>query len=85
MRNPGLAERTGRGVDLIFQGLLRYGRPEPDYSGSNASTVQVVLSSTEADLPFLKMIIEEENRTQSSFHFPRCFDRPFSSPQHSTR
>ncbi len=65
IKRIGLAERTGRGVDLIFQGLLRYGRPEPDYSGSNASTVQVVLSSTEADLPFLKMIIEEENRTQS--------------------
>lgn len=66
IKRIGLAERTGRGVDLIFQGLLRYGRPEPDYSGSNASTVQVILSSTEADLPFLKMIIEEENRTQSS-------------------
>ena len=25
-----LAERTGRGIDLIFQGLLRYGRPAPD-------------------------------------------------------
>ena len=65
IKRIGLAERTGRGVDLIFQGLLRYGRPEPDYSGSDASTVQVVLSSTEADLPFYKMIIEEENRTQS--------------------
>jgi ATP-dependent DNA helicase RecG len=65
IKRIGLAERTGRGVDLIFQGLLRYGRPEPDYSSSDASTVQVVLSSTEADLPFLKMIIEEENRTQS--------------------
>ncbi|NJN20724.1 MAG: ATPase [Leptolyngbya sp. RL_3_1] len=65
IKRVGLAERTGRGVDLIFQGLLRYGRPEPDYSGSDATTVKVVLSSTEADLPFIKMIIEEENRTQS--------------------
>jgi ATP-dependent DNA helicase RecG len=65
IKRIGLAERTGRGVDLIFQGLLRYGRPEPDYSGSDTSTVQVVLSSTEADLPFYKMIIDEENRTQS--------------------
>lgn len=66
IKRIGLAERTGRGVDLIFQGLLRYGRPEPDYSGSDTTTVKVVLSSTEADRPFIKMIIEEENRTQSS-------------------
>lgn len=65
IKRIGLAERTGRGVDLIFEGLLRYGRPEPDYSASDASTVQVVLSSTEADRPFIKMIFEEENRTQS--------------------
>ena len=65
IKRIGLAERTGRGVDLIFQGLLRYGRPEPDYSGSDATTVKVVLSSTAADRPFIKMIIEEENRTQS--------------------
>lgn len=63
IKRIGLAERTGRGVDLIFQGLLRYGRPEPDYSGSGTSTVKVVLSSTAADIPFLKMIVEEESRT----------------------
>jgi ATP-dependent DNA helicase RecG len=65
IKRIGLAERTGRGVDLIFQGLLRYGRPEPDYSGSSSSAVKVLLSSTEADIPFLKMIVEEEARTGS--------------------
>lgn len=64
IKRIGLAERTGRGVDLIFQGFLRYGRPEPDYSRSDTSTVQVLLQSTEADIPFLKMIVEEETRTQ---------------------
>lgn len=65
IKRIGLAERTGRGVDLIFQGLLRYGRPEPDYSSSDASTVQIILSSTKADIPFLKMIVEEEAQTGS--------------------
>lgn len=65
IKRIGLAERTGRGVDLIFQGLLRYGRPEPDYSSSDATTVQVILSSTKADIPFLKMIVEEEAQTRS--------------------
>jgi ATP-dependent DNA helicase RecG len=66
IKRIGIAERTGRGVDLIFQGLLRYGRPEPDYSSSNASTVQVILSSAAADIPFFRMIVEEEAKTGRS-------------------
>lgn len=62
IKRIGLAERTGRGVDLIFQGLLRYGRPAPDYTGSDTTTVKVILSCTKADVPFYKMIVEEESR-----------------------
>lgn len=62
IKRIGLAERTGRGVDLIYEGLLRYGRPAPDYSRSDPTTVVVQLSSTKADIPFLRMIIEEEER-----------------------
>jgi ATP-dependent DNA helicase RecG len=65
VKRIGLAERTGRGVDLIFQGLLRYGRPKPDYSSSTNSNVKVILRSSEADIPFLTMIVEEEARTGS--------------------
>lgn len=61
----GLAERTGRGVDLIYRGLLRYGRPAPSYRRSDTSTVVVEMSSAEADLPFLQMILEEEQRLNS--------------------
>lgn len=64
IKRIGLAERTGRGVDLIYEGLLRFGRPAPDYTRSDATTVVVYLSSAEADLPFLRMILEQENRTQ---------------------
>jgi len=64
IKRIGLAERTGRGVDLIYEGLLRFGRPAPDYTRSDATTVVVALSSAEADLPFLRMILEQENRTQ---------------------
>jgi ATP-dependent DNA helicase RecG len=62
MKRIGLAERTGRGVDVIYEGLLRYGRPAPDYSRSDATTVVVRLSSEQADRPFLRMIVEEEER-----------------------
>jgi ATP-dependent DNA helicase RecG len=58
----GLAERTGRGVDLIYQGLLRYGRPPPNYSRTDRSTVVVELSGSEADLNFLKLVLEQERQ-----------------------
>ena len=65
IKRIGLAERTGRGVDLIYQGLLRYGRPAPDYRRSDAYSVVVRLPGGEADLPLLLVVIEEENRRQS--------------------
>ncbi len=58
----GLAERTGRGVDLIYQGLLRYGRPAPSYARSDRSTVVVELSCSEADLNFVKLVLDQEQR-----------------------
>lgn len=58
----GLAERTGRGVDLIYQGLLRYGRPPPSYARSDSSSVMVEINCAEADLNFLKLVLEQERR-----------------------
>ncbi len=60
-----MAERTGRGVDLIYQGLLRYGRPAPDYRRSNPQSVVVVLPGGEADIGLLRIVLEEEKRIQS--------------------
>jgi ATP-dependent DNA helicase RecG len=64
IKRIGLAERTGRGIDLIYQGLLRYGRPAPDYSRSDSKSVVVILPGGEADMGMLQTIIEEENRLQ---------------------
>ena len=62
IKRIGLAERTGRGIDLIYQGLLRYGRPAPDYSRTTALTVTVLLSGAAADMGLLRTIIAEEKR-----------------------
>jgi ATP-dependent DNA helicase RecG len=61
----GLAERTGRGVDLIYQGLLRYGRPAPSYARSDRDTVIVELDAADADLGFLKLVLQQEQRVGS--------------------
>ncbi len=41
LKRIGLVEWTGRGVDLIFQGTLRYGRPPPDYGRGTPTAVVV--------------------------------------------
>ena len=63
LKRLGLAERTGRGVDLIFQGMLRYGRPAPNYGRSDQAGVVVELAAREADLAFLQLVLEQEERT----------------------
>lgn len=62
IKRIGLAERTGRGVDRIYLGLLRYGRPAPSYARSNATGVVVEMQSGPADLGFLGVVIDYEKR-----------------------
>lgn len=63
IKRIGLAERTGRGIDRIYEGMLRYGRPAPDYGMSDSSTVSVQMLKSDADLDFLKMILRREEQT----------------------
>lgn len=65
VKRIGLAERTGRGIDRIFEGMLRYGRPAPDYSMSNDSSVLLLMSRADADVAFLQMILSHEQKTGS--------------------
>jgi ATP-dependent DNA helicase RecG len=62
IKRIGLAERTGRGIDRIYEGMLRYGRPAPDYSMSNEFTVSVQMVTAAADLDFLKMVVEQGDK-----------------------
>ena len=39
----GLAERSGRGVDRIFEGSLQYGRPLPEYLESTSTNVKLYM------------------------------------------
>ncbi|MFQ5854062.1 MAG: ATP-binding protein, partial [Anaerolineae bacterium] len=55
----GLVERTGRGIDLIFDGQLRTGHRPPDYGRSDETGVTVVLAGGVADLAFARFVIEQ--------------------------
>ncbi|HPX60194.1 MAG TPA: ATP-binding protein [Deltaproteobacteria bacterium] len=66
MKRIGIVERSGRGVDTIYRGLLRYGRPIPDYSRTDANNVVLIIPTQKADLNFLKLVVQEENRRSGS-------------------
>lgn len=62
MKRIGVVERSGRGVDTIYRGLLKFGRPAPDYNRTDANNVVVRLLTEPADLDFRRLVVEEERR-----------------------
>lgn len=62
LKRIGLVERTGRGIDLIYRGLLRYGRASPDYRESTSTSVSLTMSLSDVDEIFFKQVLIEEDR-----------------------
>ncbi len=61
LKRIGLAERTGRGIDRIYEGSLRYGKSLPDYSQSTDINVCVFFPISEPDEVFLELLIRIQN------------------------
>ncbi len=59
-KRAGLIEQTGRGVDKIYMGQVRYGRPVPDYGRTSSDGVRVILRGGEASLGFAALVYEQE-------------------------
>lgn len=57
-----LIEGTARGIDRIYIGQLRYGRPAPDYSRSDKDGVRVVLRGGAASLEFAAFVFERDKQ-----------------------
>lgn len=62
MKRIGVVERSGRGVDKIYRGMLRFGRPEPDYRRTDEGNVVLKLATVDADEAFLKLVVEREGQ-----------------------
>ena len=60
LRRVGLVETTGRGIDKIYLGQLRYGRPQPDYSESDRDAVRLILRGGEASLSFAAFVYQQD-------------------------
>lgn len=62
LKRIGLAERTGRGIDRIYEGSLLFGRPLPDYTASTSVTVSLFIQRSKPDKQIAQLVSNEQNR-----------------------
>ncbi len=62
LKRIGLAERTGRGIDRIYEGSLIFGRPLPDYSATTVVTVSLFIQRSKPDKQIALLVSNEQNR-----------------------
>lgn len=67
LKRIGLAERSGRGIDRIYAGSLRYGKLPPDYSRSMESAVRVYIPDSKPDQAFVRFLVEEREKHKREF------------------
>ena len=62
LKRVGLAERSGRGIDRIFEGSLIYGSPLPDYSSTTSVSVSLFIPRNTPDVALAQLVSEEQLR-----------------------
>ncbi len=67
LKRVGLAERTGRGVDKIYEESLKYGRPLPDYSQSTREYVRLFIPRVGLDEDFTLALMEAGRKSRVGF------------------
>jgi hypothetical protein len=60
VKRIGLVEQSGRGVDKVYLGQLRYGRPAPDYLRSDTTGVRLTLRGGSESLKFAAFVFDRE-------------------------
>lgn len=65
----GVVDRSGQGVKIMTEELLRVGRGGPDYSGTTEASVVVSIPSTEADAHVVRYMATVEARNGRPVEF----------------
>jgi len=63
----GLVERSGQGMNLMFERSIQQGKPRPDFTGTDDYNVVVTLHGQVQDLRFLKFMEKVGQETLASF------------------
>ncbi|MBF0816544.1 putative DNA binding domain-containing protein [Microbacterium paludicola] len=63
----GIVERTGRGINRVFESTLRAGRAAPDFSRTDAHHVVVTVPTGRADLAVVRFLVAHTERRGRPF------------------
>lgn len=63
----GLVERSGQGMNLMFERSIQQGKPRPDFTGTDNYNVVVILQGQVRDLKFLEFMEKVGRETLASF------------------
>jgi len=61
-------ERSGQGVNLMFEESIKESKPHPDYSGSDAHTVDLIIRGEIQDPHFLRFLEKIGKERLANFH-----------------
>ncbi|WP_295161288.1 ATP-binding protein, partial [Selenomonas sp. AE3005] len=67
LKRIGLAERSGRGIDRIYAGSLRYGKMLPDYSNSTTDNVRLYIPASRPDKTFIQLLTKKQEQLHRDF------------------
>ena len=63
----GLVERTGRGINRVYESVLRTGREAPDYSRTSEDHVAVTVAIADSNLNLVRFLLEHEESMGKTF------------------
>lgn len=63
----GLVERSGQGMNLMFERSIQQGKPRPDFTGTDAYNVVITLRGQVQDFRFLQFLEKVGRETLASF------------------
>lgn len=63
----GVVDRTGRGINRVFEETLRGGHPEPDYSRTDSDHVVVSLEVGGADAGMVRFVVDHDEASGRAF------------------
>jgi ATP-dependent DNA helicase RecG len=69
-----LVEKSGQGIDVIFEAAIRQGKGLPDFQGTDAHTVRINIPAKVKDSEFVKFLERVVNEKQISFSFDEIYE-----------
>src|SRR3989338_2067627 len=76
-----LVEKSGQGMDVIFDATIRHGKGLPDFKGTDANTVRINIPAKVKDAEFVRFLEKIVNEKQISFSFDEIYELELLSEQ----